>query len=181
MNYKNYNKYKSYHSNIAGKSKSPYYWNNLIDEFNKENDHVVKGLISGWKCVLTKSSNLIKITCTSKKLEYDMRVVIVASMRKNNFFYWDNSYVKVVLSDNTDKIQDNEKENYEEIDISVSVQNDSNNVKKAMNVLFLNEIGAGLSYSIQNTPQLYGIMMDINSYVNKVKSRLILEKVSCGK
>jgi hypothetical protein len=24
-------------------------------------------------------------------------------------------------------------------------------------------------------------MMDINSYVNKVKSRLILEKVSCGK
>lgn len=182
MNKKSYTRYKSYYSNIAGPSKSPYYWHTLLNDFDKEEDHVIKGLIPGWKCVLSKSSNVIRISCTSKKLEYGMRVVVTASMKKNSFYYWDNSYVKVTLSDNTlDTINDLEKENSNEVDIHINIQNDSNNFNKGMNVMFFNEFGVGATFSMKNNPKLFEIIMNINKYVDKVKSRLILEQVSYGK
>lgn len=163
---KNFAKFYSASSNNS--TSNPYYWFNINGENEKKID--IKNLIQGWKCVLQKNGYGLCLTCESKKLECGMHVKIVASIRHPVSEYW----MSVVSTKINQAIE-------EDVLIDISIRSGSKNIENSMEMLFFSSYGAGISFSSKDHNKIFDIMMNIKGYVDKIKSRIIMENMSDGK
>lgn len=159
---------KFYSASSGHPTSNPYYWFNINGENDKKVD--IKNLIQGWKCVLQKNGYGLCLTCESKKLECGMHVKIVASIRHQVSEYW----MSVI---NTSSNQAKE----EDVNIEISIRSGNKNIENSMHMLFLSPYGAGISFSSKDHNKIFDIMMNIKEYVDKIKSRIIIENMSDGK
>lgn len=163
---KNYAKF--YSSSISNSNSNPFYWFNMSEEDSKSVE--IKNLIQGWKCFSQRNAHGICITCESKKLEFGMYVRIVASTRNSVSEYW-MSFLNT--KNNTLKEED--------INIEISIRSGNKNIEKSMNMLFFSPYGAGISFSMKEHKKIFDIMINMHEYVEKIKSRIIMENISYEK
>lgn len=157
---------KFYSASTSNQSTSnPYYWFNINGENDKKID--IKNLIQGWKCILQKSAYGLCLTCESKKLECGMYVKIIASIRHPVSEYWMS-----VINTSISQVKE------EDVFIEISIKSGSKNIENSMNVLFFSPYGAGMSFSSKDHKKIFDIMINIKEYVEKIKSRIIMENMS---
>lgn len=178
MSKTNMNHWKNYYHNSYSNS-NPNSNYNVYPHSWKDSEEKTEKIdlgFDGWEFNLTTNSWNCKIDAMKNFPNSGINILISAKISSNSM----NAFFHVLLSSNTAATEENVQQEFEDnnVEIRMTIKSADEDYKKWFKNWNINQEGMSLTFSSKDNSDIIESLSTINEIIEKIKGRLILEKLS---